>query len=233
VERIGWDFAPDEDYLTGQLRSLLISHAGRSGHEGVIAECRKRFAEYVKGGEGAATLHPTLRSPVFRVVVGAGGANEWEQVRKFYLDTTLLDGREIALGAMGVVPTPDLARKVLDFVFSDDVAVQDKHSAPAILAQNTSVGMANWKYIKEHWEDKVHPQLSGNSVVMERFLKNSLNKYASVEVGKDIGDFFKDKDCRGFDRGLSVIRDTIVGAAKYKERDADRLREWLSSNGYM
>lgn len=32
TESIGWDFKPEEDYLTGQLRALLISTAGSAGH---------------------------------------------------------------------------------------------------------------------------------------------------------------------------------------------------------
>lgn len=34
AESIGWEFQPGEDYLHGQLRKLLISAAGHSGHEG-------------------------------------------------------------------------------------------------------------------------------------------------------------------------------------------------------
>ena len=33
TEKIGWDFAPSEDYLTGQLRALLLGTAGSAGHE--------------------------------------------------------------------------------------------------------------------------------------------------------------------------------------------------------
>jgi ERAP1-like C-terminal domain len=32
AEGIGWDFKPTEDYLTGQLRRLLIGMAGHAGH---------------------------------------------------------------------------------------------------------------------------------------------------------------------------------------------------------
>lgn len=35
TEKIGWEFAPNEDYLTGQLRALLISTAGAAGHQGL------------------------------------------------------------------------------------------------------------------------------------------------------------------------------------------------------
>ena len=33
VERIGWESSPDDDFLTSQLRSLLITTAGLNGHE--------------------------------------------------------------------------------------------------------------------------------------------------------------------------------------------------------
>ena len=33
TESIGWEFKHDEDFLTGQLRSLLIGTAGLAGHK--------------------------------------------------------------------------------------------------------------------------------------------------------------------------------------------------------
>lgn len=37
TEKIGWDFRPDEDFLTGQLRALLITAAGDAGHKKYVA----------------------------------------------------------------------------------------------------------------------------------------------------------------------------------------------------
>lgn len=34
AEKIGWDFKDDDDYLTVQLRKLLLGMAGGAGHEG-------------------------------------------------------------------------------------------------------------------------------------------------------------------------------------------------------
>lgn len=34
AEKIGWEFQPNEDYLTVQLRKLLIAMAGNAGDEG-------------------------------------------------------------------------------------------------------------------------------------------------------------------------------------------------------
>lgn len=33
TEKIGWDFGPNDDFLTGQLRALLIRTAGGAGHQ--------------------------------------------------------------------------------------------------------------------------------------------------------------------------------------------------------
>lgn len=43
AEQIGWEFQPNEDYLTVQLRKLLIAMAGTAGHERwvpVSSRCR-------------------------------------------------------------------------------------------------------------------------------------------------------------------------------------------------
>lgn len=70
-------------------------------------------------------------------------------------------------------------------------------------------------------------------VVLDRYLKNSLGKFASLEVERDITSFFKDKDQKGFDRGLVQVSDTISANARYKERDEMLVSEWLGAKGYL
>ncbi|KAH0239587.1 hypothetical protein KCU84_g25390, partial [Aureobasidium melanogenum] len=52
--KIGWDFAPHDDYLTGQLRALLLASAGMAGHEATVAEAKKRFTAFTEGGDKKA-----------------------------------------------------------------------------------------------------------------------------------------------------------------------------------
>lgn len=33
TEKVGWDFGPNEDFLTGQLRALLVATAGNVDHQ--------------------------------------------------------------------------------------------------------------------------------------------------------------------------------------------------------
>ncbi|KAF2397077.1 aminopeptidase [Trichodelitschia bisporula] len=231
TERVGWTFEEGESLLTGQLRALLIAQAGLAGHEGVIAEAQRQFKEFAKGD--CNVIHPSLRSPVFRIAIKAGGREEYEAVKAFYKNTTAVDGKEIALQSMGRVQSAELARDLLNFAFSPAVAVQDRHSVGISLASNSAVRVEVWNFVKENWESKVYPELSGNMVVLERFLKSGLSKFASWEVKKDIEGFFEGKDQRGYDRGLGVVLDTIAGAAKYREREAEGIKEWLTKAGYI
>lgn len=198
----------------------------------IITEAKKRFHAFT-AGDDASAIHPSLRSAIFHIAITEGGKEEYEAVKRYYSSTTSTDGKEIALQAMGRVKTPELARDFLDFAFSPAVAIQDVHSAGISLATNAKTKLILWEYIKEHWDSKVYPYLRDNMVVFERFLRVSLNKFASFDVERDIQKFFEGKDNRGYDRGLGVIADTIKAAAKYKERDAALVKEWLCAHGYL
>jgi hypothetical protein len=47
---------------------------------------------------------------------------------------------------------------------------------------------------------------SVNMVVLNRLITVSLGRFSSTEKAKDIESFFKDKDIRGFDRGLNQVQ---------------------------
>ncbi|KAK5730403.1 hypothetical protein LTR15_000340 [Elasticomyces elasticus] len=229
VEKIGWSFGPHDDYLTGQSRALLISSAGMAGHEGTVKEALKQFKAYQSGDSKA--IHPSLRVAVFKIAVKNGGEEEYKAMQKEFSTTTSVAGTEQALVGMGQVQTPDLAKEYLGWAFNGTVAIQDMHTVGGALGANSKVRGTLWTFIKDNFP-MLREKLGGNMVVLERFLRMSLQKFASLEVEKDIQAFFKDKDNAGYDRGLAVVSDTVKGNARYRERDTEVVKEWLSAHGY-
>ena len=229
TEKLGFEFQPNESFLTGQLRALLINTAGAAGHQKTITEAKRRFESYVKGDKSA--IHPSLRLAIFQIVIRENGESAYKIIQDEYISTTSIDGKETCLQAMGKVQTASLARKFLDFQFSDKVAIQDMHTGSISLAANSKVRAELWAYIKENW-NVVHKKLSGNSVVIDRYLKSSLSKFASSDIEKDIAAFFKDKDTKGYDRGLVQVSDNIKANARYKARDEAIVIEWLKAKNY-
>jgi hypothetical protein len=159
-----------------------------------------------------------------------GGADEYEKLKKEWHSTSSVDGKEIALRAMGRIQTPGLLSDYLAFM-SKDVPIQDVHTAGMALGANAKTRAGLWKYIKDNFSE-LHQRLSVNMVVLDRFLRVSLNKFSDMETEKDIASFFADKDNRGYDRTLNILSDTISGRAAYKERDGKVILEWLKANGY-
>ncbi|CAG7981479.1 unnamed protein product [Penicillium olsonii] len=230
AERIGWEFQPGEDYLVVQLRKLLISMACNAGHEGFVAEAKRRFDLWADGKDVNA-IHTNLRSVIFGVNVSEGSRKAYDAVKAEYLRTDSVDGKEICLSALGRTKDAALVKDYLDFVFSDKVAVQDLHSGAVSLAGNSKVRHLLWGYIKENW-DAVSNRLSFNNVVFERFVRMGLSKFADHQISEDIAAFFQDKDTVAYDRALVIVADNIRTNASYKERDVALVLEWLQAHGY-
>lgn len=183
-------------------------------------------------GSDKSAIHRNLRGAVWRIAINSGRRAEYAAVQNEFLTTKSIDGKEIALQSMGRVQTAELAREYLDFLLSDHVAVQDVHSGAIALAVNAKTRGAQWQGIKADWE-KVKTKFGSNLMVLDRFLKGTLTKFASEEIKKDVAGFFDDKDNTGYDRGLGVISDTIGGNASYKERDSGLVLEWLQARKYV
>ncbi|PYI30864.1 hypothetical protein BP00DRAFT_345294 [Aspergillus indologenus CBS 114.80] len=231
AEEVGWEFKPEDDYLTVQLRKLLIGMACHAGHKDMISEATRRFQLWNTAKDKNA-VHTNLRSVIFGVIVSEGGNQEYASVKEEYLRTDSVDGKEICLGALGRTKNPDLVRDYLDFVFSDKVAIQDIHNGALSLASNSSTRHLLWEYMKTHW-DMVESRLSTNNVVFERFVRMGLSKFADHTIETDISAFFQDKDTSAYDRALVIVADSIRTNVHYKDRDEGLVLEWLQAHGYV
>lgn len=196
----------------------------------IITEAKRRFQLWASGTDTNA-IHPDLRSAVLVINISDGGRTEYEAVKGAYLRTESVDGKETYLAALGHTRDPELVKEYLDFVFSDDVAIQDIHVGASSLAANSKVRHLLWEYMKDRWES-VSARLSSNNVIFNRFVQMGLSNYADRSTGDDIESFFKDKDTGPYARGLVVVLDTIRTASHYKERDEQPVREWLEAHGY-
>ncbi|KAI5302672.1 hypothetical protein KEM56_000471 [Ascosphaera pollenicola] len=239
VDSVGWEFKPDEDYLTGQLRQLLIPLAGHAGHEGVIAEAKRRFAAWAIGDKSA--IDTNLRSAIFSIVIAStskdfatdknSGKTEYDILKNEFAATKSIDGKEIVLGALARTRNPELYNDFMNFMLSPAVAIQDIHTGAASLAANSEARKPFWEFIKANW-DAIESKMTTNKVILQRFVQMSLSRFSDEETEKDIQKFFENKDKSGFDRGLEVVLDTVRTNAKYRARDQKAVKEWLKEHGY-
>lgn len=229
TQAIGWEYPKDEEWLTGQLRKLLLGLAANAGDQSTVQEGQKRFQAW-KGGDQKA-IHANLRSVVFNMAIANGGKEEWNTVKEEYLKTQSVDGKEICLVALGKSKDKGAAKDLLELATSETVPPQDAHAAVVSVAANNECRIAAWEFTRDQWE-RVTNRLGVSNIVLDRWIKMGLTGFSDLEVEKDIASFFKDKDTTPFARSLVIISDSITANASYKQRDEKILLEWLQANGY-
>jgi aminopeptidase N len=215
-------------------KSKYIPSCGKCGQiltrsRRVISEAKRRFDLYTSGTDRTA-VHQNLRTVIFSIAIREGGKSEYAALKKEWQTTSSVDGKEISLRALGRIQDLDLLQDYLSFLFND-VATQDMHTGASALSANAKTRSGLWKYIQDNF-DPIKDKLGKNMVVLDRFIKLSLNKFNDRATEKEIAHFFEGRDNRGYDRTLNVVRDTILGRAAYRERDGEVIFEWLSAHGY-
>ncbi|RYP82605.1 hypothetical protein DL769_001599 [Monosporascus sp. CRB-8-3] len=231
IEKVGWDFPENEDYLTGLLRKRLLQNAVANGHPAVLEKANSIFEAWTKG----SPLHPNLRTVVYRAAIKSNPAKAVEALRKEWYTTSSIDGKEVCLSSLGHVRDPELITKsLLPFLFdssSESVATGDMHTLGSSLASNLVARPLLWQYLQDNWTKATSKM--ANPVVLDRFVKVSLNKFTDAKYVDEIEAFFADKDTASFDRTLETVKDAVRGRAAYRARDAKVIKEWLSANGYL
>jgi aminopeptidase N len=126
-DRLGWDAKPGESFLDSLLRPEVISALGRFEDPEIIAQARRRFADFIKN---PATLPPDLRAPVLNIVghradqetyaelgkLAATATSTEEKLRYFTALASAEDPKLIAetvqLASSGVVPNGRVAMMI-------------------------------------------------------------------------------------------------------------------------
>ncbi|RYO95948.1 hypothetical protein DL765_011686 [Monosporascus sp. GIB2] len=231
VEKVGWDFPENEDYLTGLLRKRLLLNAVANGHPAVLEKANSLFEAWTSG----SPLHPNLRTVVYRAAIKSNPAKAVEALRKEWYTTSSIDGKEVCLSCLGHVRDPELiTNSLLPFLFdssSESVPTGDMHTLGSSLASNLVARPLLWQYLQDNWAKATSKM--ANPVVLDRFVKVSLNKFTDVKYVDEIEAFFADKDTASFDRTLETVKDAVRGRAAYRARDAKVIKEWLSANRYL
>lgn len=195
------------------------------------------FDDWVDNG---TPIHPNLRTVVYRTAIKTNPEKAVKILKKEWYNGTSIDGKEVCLSSLGHVRDPEIITKnLLPFNCdlsppappSESVPSGDMHSLGSVLATNTVARPLQWQYIRDNWQQLTTKM--ANPVVLDRFVKLTLQKFTDAKYIDEIDTFFQDKDTSAFDRTLEQVKDAIRGRAAYRKREAESLKEWLGANGYL
>ncbi|XP_078702253.1 puromycin-sensitive aminopeptidase-like isoform X2 [Branchiostoma floridae x Branchiostoma belcheri] len=156
-EKLGWDPKDGEGHLDAMLRSIVLSHLGKYGHQATITEATKRLEEHISGSR---TLHADLRGPVYATVLRHGDEQTYEQLLDLLRKADLHEEKVRILRSLGSVSQPQLIQRVLDFALSSEVRSQDTVFVIGGATSSLKGRELAWKFVQDRW-DELHTRYQG------------------------------------------------------------------------
>ncbi len=149
--RFGWDAEPGEGDRAAIARGRLLGLLGMIGTDPTIqAEAAERFRRFLAD---PAALVPDLVGVTARIVVAAGGEDEWSTVLARYREASNPQEKLRYLYALAETTDPALVARTLDLIVDPEVRIQD---APflmnGVMAQPAG-SEAAWRWLESHWSD--------------------------------------------------------------------------------
>ncbi|RKP04556.1 peptidase family M1-domain-containing protein [Thamnocephalis sphaerospora] len=227
VERLGWEFQDNENYLTAQLRTLAIARAGSSGNAGVIAEARARFAKFIDGDRTA--LHPDIRGSVFGILIKHGGSEDFDAVLKLYRESNIADQKLTALSALGCGHNAAIVESALSLSLSEDVRAQDTIYLYRSMAGNTAARRALWGFVQTNY-DQLAENYKGSPSILSNIIKSACAQFASDADAKQIESFFAAREHRNVERAVQQSLERVRANAAWLERAQDEVSAWLKKH---
>ena len=189
----GWSFAPDEDHIQAQFKSLLFGSAGLSGDSKIIKAAQEMFEKFAAGDRNA--IHPNIRASVYAIVLQNGGEKEYDILLDEYRTAKDADERNTALRSLGRVQDDNLIKRTLSLPLSDDVKAQDVYLPIAALRNDPKGIEALWEWMKANWEplqEKCPPALT----MLGSMVQICTSGFTHEDQLEDVTQWFKEKSTK-------------------------------------
>ncbi|GMM32322.1 hypothetical protein DAMA08_050670 [Martiniozyma asiatica (nom. inval.)] len=218
--------APDASLSFGEqkLRSLLFTQGGLSQ----LPEAISKAQEIHQSG----SIPPIFKSVVYKTLIAnkeTCTAQLVEEIIQEAKTPTSIDGREVALSALGSVHDVSYLPQIFDLFFDGSIPEMDFQFLTKALSSNAQAKKKFWAYFKNDWS-KFRGEVS--MWTLDRVIKGFLPCMVSESLFADIKTFFDNIDKKGFEKGVNQGIDAISNAVSWAERSNDDVLQWLADSGY-
>jgi len=164
--RLGWVRKKDDSHFDRLLRPVILGMAAASDNPDVVKKCQELFAHAHSSKDIApdlkVALHPRnvrrgrdidpdLRGMVFGTIARMGGKKEFDQLLSMHNSTTLSEERVTLTAALTGFKQPELIKRALRLITSDDVRLQDASYWIAYSFLNRFAREETWKWLQKNW----------------------------------------------------------------------------------
>lgn len=229
MNEIGWDFSKNEDFATKRLKVALFGAACAAREQHVEKAAVEMFEKYTAGDKNAI---PALIKPVvFNTVARIGGKENYEKIYSLYKNPVSTDEKLAALRTLGRFKEPELLERTLGYLFNGTVLNQDIYIPMQGMRTHKEGVEALWSWTQKNW-DELSKRLPPGLSMLGSVVMLATSGFTSLDIKKEIKQFFDNRSTKGFDQSLAQSLDTITSKAQWVNKDRDVVITYLKEHGY-
>jgi aminopeptidase N len=222
-DRLGWDAAADEPTEQALLRARLIGALGNFGDEGIIAEAKRRFAEFVRN---EATLPPALRETVTGLAGRTGDPATYDTLLGLARGANNTDERVRYYMAAAGARDPALAKKTLALTLTDELPVTITGRVISAVASAGEHRDLAWNFVKENFGTLAARQ--GPSF-QDNFPAGLLSVFTDAAHAKELEDFAPAHKTSGGRTVAARAQERIMTDADFSAQQLPAVDAWVKA----
>jgi len=220
-ERLGWQPKPGESEDDLILRSRLIGVLGGFDDPEILAEARRRFAQFLRSPQ---SLPGSLRGPVIHLAGRTADRHTYETLHRLARTTTSTEDRVRYYGALAAARNPALARRTLAIAISNEV--------PASLAGRLIFGVAGageqpqlaWTFVQKNLAVLIERQGANFQDYVAGAL---LSNFTDPARATELENFAPSHVTAGGRISSARAAETILANAEFCSRELPGLDRWI------
>lgn len=224
LKRLGWKEQPGDSHFDLLLRPIVLGLSSFSEEPSVIKEAKKRFADMKKPED----IHPDLRGVVYGTIARQGGKPEFDKMVAMHNASTNSEERVTLGGALTGFKQPELIKRALAMIMSDDVRLQDVSYWIAYSFGNRHARKTTWKWMVDNWgwlEENI-----GTDLGFFRMPIYAGRAFSDESFLPEFKAFFESHMSVAFERPVNQAIETIQWQAAWKKRDLTAIKKYLKSS---
>jgi aminopeptidase N len=151
-QELGWNPPANEPEDQRERRASIVYTLGWAGTDAATLErARDTTNQYLD--RKVMTIDPTLLSTAIQLAATNGDTELYDRMlARMRTDPEPMEQQRFR-NALGRFTSPELVRRTIDLVFSEEIRTQDKTTMLGILMANPSARTTTWQAIKDRWSD--------------------------------------------------------------------------------
>lgn len=148
LARLGWREKKSDSHFDRLLRPTILAMASVSDEPEVVAKCLQLFTDEKR----RAKIHPDLRGLIYTTAARRGDNKTFDTLLAMHNTTDSSEERVTLTAALTSFEQPELVRKSLACITSDDVRLQDVTYWLAYSFANRHAKVLTWEWVIKNWQ---------------------------------------------------------------------------------